>query len=122
MSEDQDRSQRRRYPRIPSENTVLVTVREGEELDAFAKTNTMGLGGCGFVGEEPLGEGSIVELMISVRPEVVRSTARVVYEHERNDGRWDVGVQFLKLETDDRVILEDLLGTALAEADDPGAL
>ncbi|HEV8632033.1 MAG TPA: PilZ domain-containing protein [Thermoanaerobaculia bacterium] len=101
----------RRFPRVPSANTVLVAQVDGEAVDRFARTATVGLGGCGFNYPEPLATGAIVELMIAVRPEAIKTLARVVYQNPSPDGSgFEVGVEFLALDTEHRRILEKLLG------------
>jgi hypothetical protein len=105
----------RRYPRIPSANTVLVSQVDGRAVDQFARTSTVGLGGCGFVYREELTVGAIVELMIAVRPVAVRTLARVVYQRPVEDGAaFEVGVEFVALAPEDRLKLEALLQTRLA--------
>jgi hypothetical protein len=100
----------RRFPRIPSANTVLVAQIDGEEVDRFARTVSVGLGGCGFHYPEPLVPGAIVELMIAVRPEAIKTLARVVYQHAMDDGSgFDIGVEFLALAPEHRRTLEKLL-------------
>src|SRR6185436_21089076 len=109
----------RRFPRIPSANTVLVAQVDGEQVDHFARTKTVGLGGCGFHYPEPLVPGAIVELMIAVRPEAIKTLARVVYQHPAAAGDgFEVGVEFLALEPEHRHTLQQLLGP---EAEAPGA-
>jgi hypothetical protein len=106
MDEEQSR---RRFPRIPSANAVLVKKVGEEGLEGFAKTRTIGMGGCGFRSEERLEPGSVLELLISVSRSVLRSKARVVYEKCLDDGAWEVGVEFLELDPEDRKVLEKLL-------------
>jgi len=103
-----DYSSRRRFPRIPSANTVLVKRLGDETLEEFARTRTIGAGGCSFLSDEPLGLGAILEMLISVEHQVVKSRARVKYENE-TEGRWDIGVEFVELAEDDREILDGLL-------------
>jgi hypothetical protein len=104
----------RRFPRVPSANTVLVAQVDGEEVDRFARTRTVGLGGCGFVYPEPLITGTIVELMIAVRPEAIKTLARVVYHQPLPDGTgFEVGVEFLALPPEHRRALEELLGASV---------
>ena len=101
----------RRFPRVPSANTVLVAHVDGAAVDRFARTKSVGLGGCGFDYPEALPVGSIVELMIAVRPEAIKTLARVVYQHPSTDGDgFEVGVEFLALEPEHRRTLERLLG------------
>ncbi len=101
----------RRFPRIPLANTVLVAQVDGAEVDRFARTSSVGLGGCGFHYPEPLAPGAIVELMIAVRPEAIKTLARVVHQRPatRGDG-FDIGVEFLALAPEHRHTLEKLLG------------
>lgn len=102
----------RRYPRIPVRNTVLVTQREGDFVDQLGRTRTVGLGGCGFISTQSLGVGSILELMISMRPSVIKAQARVVYEIPRDGEGIEVGVEFLDLDEEDRALLQGLVGEA----------
>ena len=110
--------QKRRFPRIPSENTVLVTRVGDRGLDRFARTHTVGLGGCGFVSEEDLGEGATVELMISIRPRAIRARARVAYQVPREGGSFDVGVEFIDLTEEERLVLEALFADGEDSVDD----
>ncbi len=99
---------KRRYPRIRSRHAVLVKRLGPEPLEGFSRTGVVGLGGCMFLADEPLGEGSVLELLIAVRGDVVRATARVVYELPRAPGRREVGVEFLDLPDRDREVLINL--------------
>ena len=101
----------RRFPRIPSANTVLVAQVDGEAVDRFARTKSVGLGGCGFHYPDPLQPGAIVELMIAVRPVAIKTLARVAYQLPAADGDgFEVGVEFLALEAEHRRTLLLLLG------------
>jgi c-di-GMP-binding flagellar brake protein YcgR len=104
---DEDPKQRR-FPRIASEHAVMVTRAGAETLEAFAKTRDLGLGGCMFLSDEPVGTDSVIELLISLSGRVVRTTARVVYENA-SDGRFEVGVEFLRLDPADREFLQSRL-------------
>ena len=100
----------RRFPRIPSANTVLLAQVDGAQVDHFARTRTVGLGGCSFRYPEPLVAGAIVELMIAVRPVAIKTLARVVYQRQReDDGTYEIGVEFVALEPEHRRVLEALL-------------
>ncbi|HEY6323929.1 MAG TPA: PilZ domain-containing protein [Thermoanaerobaculia bacterium] len=104
---DED-SRQRRFPRIAAEHTVMVTSAGADTLEAFAKTRDLGLGGCMFLSDEPVGTGSVIELLISLSGRVVRTTARVVYENP-SDRRFEVGVEFLRLDPADRELLQSSL-------------
>ncbi|HVS01984.1 MAG TPA: PilZ domain-containing protein [Thermoanaerobaculia bacterium] len=105
----------RRFPRIPATLTVLVTRLRDRPQDSFGRTHTMGGGGCGFITAEPLEEGAFIEMMISVRPHAIQATARVAYQHDRDDGLYEVGVEFLELSPGDRKLLDGLLETRLEQ-------
>jgi hypothetical protein len=98
----------RRFPRIPAEYAVLVKQLGPESDEAFAKTRVLGLGGCMFVDDEPLGEGTAIELLISIRGQVIKTTARVVYEASHTGGGVEIGCEFLFISDKDRQILETI--------------
>ena len=99
----------RRFPRARSEHSALVRLLGGEPFEEFARTRVVGLGGCMFLAEEPLGFGSLLEVMIALEGRVVRADARVVYEIPRPDLRHEVGVEFLRVSNDDRALLASLV-------------
>jgi len=111
-------SKRRRYPRIPSLNTVLVRSSGDADLEEFARTRTLGLGGCSFLSPAKIGLGEFLEILISVERQVARATARVVYENEAEQGRCEVGVEFIEISDEDR----ELIRVLFAPADDAGEL
>jgi hypothetical protein len=95
----------RRFPRIAAEHAVLVTKSGTDAVEEFAKTRNLGLGGCMFLSDEALGLGSVIEVLISLAGRVVPTTARVVYEHA-GDQRFEIGVEFLRLDPADRQFLQ----------------
>lgn len=101
----------RRFPRIAAEHAVMVTRAGAETLEEFARTRDLGLGGCMFESDEPIGAGSVIELLISFAGRVVPTTARVVYEHP-SGRRFEVGVEFLQLDPADRQFLQASLDAA----------
>jgi hypothetical protein len=100
--------QRRRYPRISSEHALLVRRLDAAEDEAFAKSRTVGLGGLMFRSSEAYGKDALLELLITVRGEVVNARARVVYETPLAEGEVEIGVEFLEMDLDDRKTLTDL--------------
>jgi hypothetical protein len=96
--------QRRRFPRIASENVVLVRGAGEDEHEGLAKTKALGLGGLSFVTEESLGVGRLIELFISLGGRVVPTRSRVVYEVPVGD-RIEVGVEFVDLDPEAREYL-----------------
>lgn len=105
---------RRRLPRIAAEHVVLVSKAGPEELEAFAKLHSLSLGGCMFVSPEPLGENTLVDLLLSIGARVVPVKARVVYEKPQEGDRREVGVEFLHVDDAD---VEYLKGFFPSETD-----
>jgi len=108
----EDYPEKRRFPRISSDNPVLVTKLGPETLERFARTRVVGLGGCMFVADASYGVGSAVEMLISVKGQVVRARARVAWESPTPDGKTEVGVEFLAIDDVDRRTLEQLFVTS----------
>ena len=107
----------RRFPRVHSEHSALVRLLGGQPssaIEEFARTRVVGLGGCMFLSEQPLGFGSLLEVLIAMEGRVLRTDARVVYEIPREDLRHEVGVEFLRVSPGDRVLLEDLVARKVA--------
>lgn len=101
-------AEQRRFPRIPSENTVLVKSAGDGAEEGFAKTTVMGLGGCSFVTDTPLQAEERVEVYIAVHGKVVVALGRVAWTAERPDGKREAGVEFLEITEEDRRVVEDL--------------
>lgn len=102
---------RRRFPRIPSRYSMLVTSVGGEVQEEIASTRSLSLGGCGFRSTASLGEGAALELLISLKLRPLSVPGRVVWESPRRDGAFDVGVEFTSLGHDERLILEQHFNT-----------
>ena len=100
--------EKRRFPRLPAEHAVLVKKLGPGALEEFAKTQTVGLGGCMFVSDSTLGLGAGVELLISVRGGVVKAQGRVVYEIPKGERSFQIGVEFLRMATGDLKLLQAL--------------
>ena len=99
----------RRFPRISSAHSMLVEKVADQPVGEFAKSKSVGLGGCGFLSDESLGVDSHVKVMITVGSKVITSHARVAYERELTDGKLETGLEFLDLGAADRAILEELV-------------
>jgi PilZ domain len=106
---------RRRFPRVSAEHVVLARKSGADEVEEFGKMQSLGLGGCMFVSAEPFGEGSVVDLMVSIGSRVVPLKARVAYELAEGD-RWEVGVEFLQVQPADAEFLRGFLPESPAEA------
>lgn len=75
---------------------------EGRQWEELTSTHTLGLGGLAFESPEPVGYGCLVETLISFREGLARTDGRVVWEHPRESGKVDVGVEFLRITPTDR--------------------
>jgi hypothetical protein len=104
----EDFSARRRFPRIASQHSVLLK-RLGDELEEFAQTRTMAIGGCSVVSGERVGVGSTLELLIAAEGGVITARGRVIYENEVADGRFDIGVEFRELSEEDAERVQKVL-------------
>jgi hypothetical protein len=98
---------RRRFPRIASHHAVLAKRLGADGLEEFGRTNTIALGGCSFIAAESMGVGSPLELLITVDGQVISAKARVVYEHDADGSRKEIGVEFATV--DDAGAIERLL-------------
>jgi hypothetical protein len=103
----------RRFPRIPAQHVVMIHALGQRPLEEFARTRTIGLGGCMFVSEEPLVHGTPLDLAIALGGRVVRAESRVVYQKERAGKLHEVGVEFVDLSSSDRTFLEGVMAGRL---------
>ena len=98
----------RRYPRFASHHSVLITKLDGD-VEEFALTKTMAVGGCCVISSERLGVGSPIELLIAIdREKVIKARGRVVYERILDDGYSEVGIEFAHLDPKDAKAIEHL--------------
>lgn len=107
----------RRYPRIPAHYRLLIQKIDEDRVPKFSTAQVIGLGGCMFVTDRPLGEGSTLLLSILVEHNVAEVKARVVYELKKGEDEFEVGVEFLEVGPMDRSILETLFPAPAAEED-----
>lgn len=105
---------KRRYPRVQVDRPALIRVVAPEPAqkpyEDFARTRVLGAGGCMFESSEPLGYGSLAELLIALGGRVVKADGRVVWEApQRQQDRHQVGVEFLRISSEDRALIESLV-------------
>lgn len=98
----------RRYPRIPAEYPVMVELIGEPKAGGFGITNVVGLGGCGFQAEESYGVNTMIKVTLSVKGQMVEADSRVVYENRLEDGKWEIGVEFVKISSFDKFEIESL--------------
>jgi len=89
---------RRQYPRISSENVVMIHRIGPVEQAEMATARQIGLGGLMISSVESLGVDSYLRLTITIDNEVVEATGRVVWERPA-DGAFDVGVAFVSIDS-----------------------
>ncbi|HEX3581516.1 MAG TPA: PilZ domain-containing protein, partial [Thermoanaerobaculia bacterium] len=87
----------------------VLLKRLGDEMEEFALTRTMAIGGCSVVSSERMGAGSTLELLIASDSGVITAHGRVVYENELPDGRFDIGVEFGDLSDEDAGRVQQVL-------------
>ena len=84
----------------------VVVRRLGDNASEITRIKTLGLGGCMFESDKGWGVGSPLALLISLQGgRTIRSTGRVVYELLHADEPIRVGVEFMKLDPNDRATL-----------------
>lgn len=98
---------RRRFPRIPSSLTILVRKLGVNEVEGFVKTRVMGLGGCMFACDEAMGVDSYIDLLISLKHEVINARGRVVYELAA-ETEFEIGIEFVQITEENRKRLQEL--------------
>ncbi len=99
MLDDELIQSRRQYPRIPSENVVMIHRIGPAEQQEMTTARQIGLGGLMISSVESLGVDSYLRLTITIDNEVVEATGRVVWEKPGEDGGYDVGVAFISIDS-----------------------
>lgn len=104
-----ERQERRRFPRIRSENLVLVKKVDEKPEKAVARSVDVGMGGCRFVNDYRLGKGEVVEMVLVFDKDFIEVVGRVLYELPRDDGRFDIGIEFAVIGKGDKERLQRLV-------------
>jgi len=105
---------KRRFPRIASEHVALIRTTGPGEAEGFAKTKSLGLGGCGFVTDSPIALGSEVQLLISLAGRAIAATAKVVYSLP-SEGRFETGVEFSEIDPAELAFIKSRLPATVDE-------
>ena len=101
----------RRFPRIASHHSVLITKLD-DGAEGVAMTKTMAIGGCCVVSSQQAGVGSSIELLIAIdRDHVIKALGRVVYERVLDDGYAEIGIEFVHINDEDARVIEGLFET-----------
>ncbi|NOY45281.1 MAG: PilZ domain-containing protein [Deltaproteobacteria bacterium] len=108
---------KRRYPRRPIRGAALVRCDRVPVAEGFTRTRVVGLGGCGFESDELLGVGRFVELVLRLERHTIRALGRIVYERPLEPGRYEVGVEFLRIPEEHRAAIRELFPEEAAPAE-----
>jgi len=102
----------RRFPRIPSKNSVVVRKLGAGAEGGLTKTEVVGLGGCSFVDAEPREAGETLYLSILIGVELAEARVRVVYSKPRKEGGFEIGVEFTEVPQRDLALIRSLVGSS----------
>jgi hypothetical protein len=103
-----DTDDKRRFPRIQEQTTMLVRTLGKGGVEGFCKGGVLGLGGCEFSSKTEVPKGTSIELLIAVESRVVRVGAKVVTQRRGSEGGYMVGVKFTSVRKRDMEMLESL--------------
>ena len=101
----------RRFPRLKAEHPVFVEMLAERSGGEFARTRSIGEGGCSFHSSEGVGYLSLMKLSIALQGKVVTADGRVVYAVRDRNG-FEVGVEFLRVSSEDRMHIRSLVAGA----------
>lgn len=99
----------RRFPRILSQHTVRVRVLGERRPESVMQTQVISPGGCMLVSDRSIGFGSLMEMAITLDGHVVRADARAAWETRLGRGEYTVGVEFLRIGSADRGLLDRMV-------------
>jgi hypothetical protein len=108
---------KRRYARAKVDQPVFIEVlqevaSDGNGAQGFSRTKTLGEGGCSFKCPEDIGYLSLMKVAISLGGHVVTADGRAVYQRPQTGGGYEVGVEFLRVSSDDRLHIRQLVASA----------
>jgi hypothetical protein len=103
---------KRRFARLRVDQPLFVEVLEERGAQGFSRTRTIAEGGCSFKSPHDIGYLSLMKISISLSGHVVIADGRAVYQLPQNDGGYEVGVEFLRVSSEDRLHIRQLVSTA----------
>jgi hypothetical protein len=103
---------KRRFARLRVEQPLFVEVLEERGPQGFSRTRTLGEGGCSFKSPQDIGYRSLIKVSISLAGRVVTADGRTVYQVPQGDGGFEVGVEFLRVSSEDRLHIRQLVSAA----------
>ena len=102
---------KRRFPRLRVEHPLFIEVLDEKGPQGFSRTRSIGEGGCSFSSPNDIGYLSLMKVSISLAGRVVTADGRAVYQLPKGDGGYEVGVEFLRVSSEDRLHLRQLVST-----------
>jgi len=112
QAQPQPESPVRRFPRIPAKHSIVVRKIGGPLQGRLATTAILGLGGCCFTHVEPQEVGHTLYLSILIGHELAQARVRVVYTRPRDEGDYEIGVEYVEVPQRDLDLIEGLVGAA----------
>jgi len=103
---------KRRFPRLRVEQPLYVELLDERGPQALSRTRSIGEGGCSFKSSQGIGYLSLMKLSISLSGRVVTADCRAVYQVPQHDGGYEVGVEFLRVSSEDRLHIRQLISSA----------
>ena len=102
---------KRRYPRLRVEHPLFIEVLEERGTQGFTRTRSIGEGGCAVKSPQDIGYLSLMKVSISLAGRVVTADGRAVYQLPAGNGGYEVGVEFLRVSSEDRLHLRQLVSS-----------
>lgn len=102
----------RRFPRVPSKNSVVVRKLGSGAEGGLTTTEVVGLGGCSFLHAEPQEAGETLYLSILIGVELAEARVRVVYSKPREEGGFEIGVEFTEVPQRDLALIRGMVGSS----------
>ena len=110
-------TKRRRYARLKVDQPVFIEVLQENGTsnggaNGFSRTKSLGEGGCSFRSPEDIGYLSLMKVAISLGSHVVVADGRAVYQLAQRDGGYEIGVEFLRVSSDDRLHIRQMVASS----------
>ncbi len=106
MTDENDKRDQRRYPRLEAEYAVTYrAIAAGEEETHYTETKTLGLGGLMFDVDEHLPPGTLYHINLFIGDRSIHLKGKVIYTHEDEDDLCHVGIEFIEIKDEDRDFL-----------------
>jgi len=103
---------KRRFPRLKIDQPLFVEVLEERGTQGFSRTRTIGEGGCSFTSPHGIGYLSLMKLSIALQGKVIIADGRAVYQLSSGEGGYEVGVEFLRVSSEDRLHIRHLVSSS----------